>query len=183
MRAGQINYLVNLKVFNLHQCGRWSVSNFDTCEASHRCRLYRCACAVYRRHRLRIEKDIMVSSGEFSFDPGSFLFSIREWSSRRVVCRHVDPIFLERPTDVRVVSPNIIGEIASTNGLGVGNGNPSMSGALSMVYVDQRWAGFADAAGKYLRSISFDASGSSATYGSSATVQPKSVRALACIKI
>lgn len=69
--------------------------------------------------------------------------------------------------DVRVVSPNIIGEIASTNGLGVGNGNPSMSGALSMVYVDQRWAGFADAAGKYLRSISFDASGSSATYGSS----------------
>ena len=78
--------------------------------------------------------------------------------------------------------PNIIGEISSTNGLGVGNGNSSMSGALSMVYVDQRWAGFADAAGKYLRSISFDASGSSATYGASATVQPKSVRALACIK-
>jgi hypothetical protein len=38
-----------------------------------------------------------------------------------------------------------------------------------MEYVDQRWAGFADAAGKYLRSISFDASGSSATYGASAT--------------
>ena len=51
-----------------------------------------------------------------------------------------------------------------------------------MVYVDQWWSGFGEAAGKYLRSISFDASGSSATYGASATVQPKSVRALACIK-
>lgn len=78
--------------------------------------------------------------------------------------------------------PNIIGEIASTNGLGVGNGNSSMSGALSMVYVDQRWAGFEDAAGKYLRSISFDASGSSATYGASSTVQPASLRYLACVK-
>ena len=81
------------------------------------------------------------------------------------------------------VRPNISGEIASTNGLGVGNGNPSMSGALSMVYVDQRWAGFADDAGKYLRSISFDASGSSATYGAATTVQPASVRVLACVKI
>ena len=102
----------------------------------------------------------------------------------------LDGRFIELTTDAGSVGqfvepglPNIIGEISSTNGLGVGNGNSSMSGALSMVYVDQRWAGFADAAGKYLRSISFDASGSSATYGSSATVQPKSVRALACIKI
>ena len=79
-------------------------------------------------------------------------------------------------------SPNITGAIASTNALGVGNGDPSQSGALSMVYVDQRWAGFADAAGKYLRSISFDASGSSATYGASATVQPSALRVLACIK-
>ncbi len=79
--------------------------------------------------------------------------------------------------------PNITGGIASTNCLGVGNGNPSQSGALSMEYVDQRWAGFADAAGKYLRSISFDASGSSATYGASAIVQPRSLLALACIKI
>ena len=79
--------------------------------------------------------------------------------------------------------PNITGAIASTNALGVGNGDPSQSGALSMVYVDQWWSGFGEAAGKYLRSISFDASGSSATYGASATVQPKSLRALACIKI
>ena len=84
--------------------------------------------------------------------------------------------------DVRFEVPNITGGIASTNGLGVGNGNPSQSGALSMEYVDQRWAGFADAAGKYLRSISFDASGSSATYGASATVQPSALRVLACIK-
>ena len=101
-----------------------------------------------------------------------------------------DALFIEGTTDTSKVGqrvqpglPNITGEIASTNGLGVGNGDPSQSGALSMVYVDQRWAGFADAAGRYLRSISFDASGSSATYGASATVQPKSVRALACIKI
>ena len=51
-----------------------------------------------------------------------------------------------------------------------------------MVYVDQRWAGFADTAGKYLRSISLDASGSSATYGASSTVQPKALLTLACIK-
>lgn len=101
----------------------------------------------------------------------------------------MDARFLEGTTDTGQVGtnvepglPNISGEIASTNSLGVGNGNPSMSGALSMVYVDQRWAGFEDSAGKYLRSISLDASGSSATYGASATVQPKSVRALACIK-
>ena len=89
-------------------------------------------------------------------------------------------------------SPNITGAIASTNALGVGNGDPSQSGALSMVYVDQWWSGFGEAAGKYLRSISFDASGSSATYGASlsseiygasAVVQPSSLRGLACIKI
>ena len=78
--------------------------------------------------------------------------------------------------------PNITGAIASTNALGVGNGDPSQSGALSMVYVDQWWSGFGEAAGKYLRSISFDASGSSATYGASSTVQPASLRFLACIK-
>ena len=48
---------------------------------------------------------------------------------------------------------------------------------------DARWAGFADAAGKYLRSISFDASGSSATYGASTTVQPNSLLLMPCIKI
>ena len=101
----------------------------------------------------------------------------------------LDGRFIELTTDAESVGqfvepglPNITGGIASTNGLGVGNGNPSQSGALSMEYVDQRWAGFADAAGKYLRSISFDASGSSATYGASATVQPSALRVLACIK-
>lgn len=101
----------------------------------------------------------------------------------------LDGRFIELTTDAGSVGqfvepglPNITGGIASTNGLGVGNGNPSQSGALSMEYVDQRWAGFADAAGKYLRSISFDASGSSATYGASATVQPSALRVLACIK-
>ena len=82
-----------------------------------------------------------------------------------------------------MASPNITGEIASTNGLGVGNGDPSQSGALSMVYVDQWWAGFGGAAGKYLRSISFDASGSSVTYGAATTVQPNSLLLMPCIKI
>lgn len=102
----------------------------------------------------------------------------------------LDGRFIELTTDAESVGqfvepglPNITGAIASTNALGVGNGDPSQSGALSMVYVDQWWSGFGEAAGKYLRSISFDASGSSATYGASATVQPKSLRALACIKI
>lgn len=77
--------------------------------------------------------------------------------------------------------PNITGEIASTNGLGVGNGNPSMSGALSMVYVDQQWAGFSNSMGKYLRSISFDASLSNPIYGRSGTVTPESHEWVVCV--
>ena len=80
------------------------------------------------------------------------------------------------------LTPNISGALASTNGLGVGNGTASQTGALQMEILDQRWARFYDYAGKYLREIRLDASASSATYGAASTVQPASLLFLPCIK-
>ncbi len=57
------------------------------------------------------------------------------------------------------------------------------SGAFSKGSIYEQTVEGGTRTNRNLNAFNFAASGSSATYGASATVQPKSVRALACIKI
>ncbi len=74
--------------------------------------------------------------------------------------------------------PNITGTLNEVHGAGAGAPSGSGAFALSTTGVAQ---GSADAFGNY-GNFSFDASGSSAIYGNSTTVQPKSLTLLPCIK-